>query len=98
MKEAHTHTHTLSLAQTNKPAHTTLMVRIDWLIERGTEGPERASQSQATGGEDGAPAGQTLLQNIKRVVLMRSKRSARLTKHHMLVYLHSRLIHITRER
>lgn len=39
MKERHTHTHTL--AQTNKPAHATLMVGIDWLIERGTEGMER---------------------------------------------------------
>lgn len=39
MKAKDTHTHIE--AQTNKPAHTTLMVRIDWLIEKGTEGTER---------------------------------------------------------
>lgn len=49
--ETHTHTHTL--AQTNKPAHSPLMVRIDWLIERGTEGMQIGG-GQSTGGDGGA--------------------------------------------
>lgn len=49
--EKHTHTHTL--AQTNKPAHSPLMVGIDWLIERGTEGMQIGG-GQSTGGDGGA--------------------------------------------
>ena len=59
MKENYTHTltHTLThnthiLAQTNKPAHAALMVGIDSLIERGTEGRElqREGERGSTGG------------------------------------------------
>lgn len=42
MKESSAHTH--SHSGTNKPAHSTLMVGIDWLTERSTEGMEKGKR------------------------------------------------------